>query len=139
MKKTLGITATALFITFAFVAMMNASTYWSTLSLGTGRTLKGATRAYTAGINAISINPYTFEKANGLDYTKLEVALYDDVSTANPLVGTVKFRVDDNKNKLRYYFGDQPAGNRYYKFSTKVDGFNYGGVTSEEVLMMSFE
>lgn len=139
MKKIFGMTIVASLITFLFVGMVNASSYWSTLSIGQGRTVTGATRTYSPGINAISIKPYTFDKVNGLNYTKLEVALYNDNNSANPIVGTTIFKIEKEYLTLRHYFKNElPGGNRYYKFSTKVDDFNYGGVTSEEVLMMSF-
>lgn len=121
---------------FGFVGKVNASSYTSTLYLGNGYYLQGSTRTYTSGINWITIDVSSFNKINGMDYTKLQVDYIEEASTYCTKIGTHTFTI---KSKARYAknWGTLSTGNRYYRFATKINNVTYGGVTSNNVVMQS--
>ena len=136
MKKwLLGI---AIFLTTMIISIpcVDASTYRSTLSLGKGKYVAGATRAYTAGYNSIRIDINSFTKVDGLNYTKLQVNYIEDATNYCFNIGSVVFKIDA-KTTYAHDWGNLSTGNRYYLFSTKVDGYSYGGVSSNNVIMTS--
>lgn len=135
MKKV--ILCSTLLAVFSFVMIMgvSASSYISTLSLGQGKSVTGQTRQYTKGNYVVYVKINSFTKADGLDYTKLSVTKdsnYGNFSSLKTLISTV-----DRKTSYTYSFGADSQSNTKYTFSTKVGGYNYGGVTSNRVEMKS--
>jgi len=136
--KKVGFLSLLLVISLSILTMtVNASSYTSTLSLGTGRYLTGSTRHYTAGVNKFSIYVDSFTRVEGLNYTKLNVTLATDTGTSSLRVGSRNLHIDRISQNYSIDWGYQSQANRYYSFSTKVDNTNYGGLYSSHVEMSS--
>lgn len=114
-----------------------ATRYTSTLSLGKGKNLIGATRNYPAGNNYISIYVDSFTKTSGKSYTKLKTFYFNDMGNYSVNVGSQVFTISTTGKLLVKEWGQLSAGNRYYSFSTKIDDVNHGGVQSDTVIMAS--
>lgn len=101
--------------------------YTSSLSLGTGKYLIGATRSYsTSGAFKLSM------KANWLETgsTVVRTQLIKDTGTTNTLIGVQDYAVKNTTTTYKKTFSKKSdAGKYYYAFSTKVDGVSYGGIT----------
>ena len=134
-KKALGLFVSVI-ASMCLIPTVYASEYKSTLSLGQGSYTAGATRPYTEGINKISIKVSSFTKVDGLSYTKLQVDYIEEAINYCFDVGSVTFKVNA-KTTYSNDWGRLSNGNRYYKFSTKVGGYSYGGVKSNNVVMTS--
>jgi len=137
MKKIYFLSLIGVICLSLFITTVNASTYTSTLSLGDGRRLTGATRSYTAGTNKISIYVNSFTRVNGLNYTKLNVTLATDTGTSSMRVGTTNMTIDRISQTYTHNWGYLSQADRYYSFSTIVDNYNYGGLYSSHVEMSS--
>lgn len=116
---------------------VSASSYTSTLYIGNGSTVTGSTRYYTAGTHKISIYVDSYTKMSLMNYTKLKIQLARDNGNSSTLLGTKTNTINDLTTTVLNNFGTQTAGNKYYAFSTKIDGTTYGGVKSNSVVMSS--
>ncbi len=120
-----------------FATVVNASTYTSTLQVSSGYYVPGAYRMYTAGNNYISLYINDFEKVQGLNYTILNIQLEEDNGTACIFVGDYDMRIDQVSTTYTHNWGYLAQGYRAYNFDTRVNGINYGGVYSSQVIMSS--
>lgn len=111
--------------------------WWpSTLSLGIGKSLTGSTREYLAGKNGIRIAVSKLVTDSTHKELRLETQYIEEASNYCELIGQVTFKTQ-NQTGFSKEWGILPDGNRYYTFSTKIDGKSYAGIISNEVIMYS--
>ncbi len=108
----------------------------STLSLGIGRSLHAKTREYKVGDNGIRIAVPTLYTDKTHKTTKLEVEYIEDQPNVCIYIGSKIFSTT-SPTVFETNWGELAQGNRWYDFSTKIDGVSYGGLYSPEVLMYS--
>lgn len=138
-SKKIGLLSMAIFGVLIAVGCLtvSASSYTSTLNIGNGVSFSGSTRYYTAGTHKISIYVDSYTKMSLMNYTKLKIQLARDNGNSSTLLGTKTNTINDLTTTVLNNFGTQTAGNKYYSFSTKIDGTTYGGVKSNSVVMSS--
>ena len=137
LKKSFIMLIAILGVVGSISTVFAATRYTSTLSLGKGRYLIGATRNYSAGNNYISIYIDSFTKTTGQNYTKLKTFYYNDMGNYSTNVGSQVFTINATGKLHVKEWGQLSAGNRYYSFTTQIDNVNHGGVQSDTVIMAS--
>lgn len=119
------------------VVTVSASSYTSYLQIGNGSTVIGATRYYTAGTHQIQIDIDSWTNYASRGYTKLKITLSRDNGNSSTLLNTYTRQISASKICTYTNMGYQSASNKYYSFSTNIDGVTYGGVYSSNVVMTS--
>lgn len=136
-KLTIGLCAILIaVVSFVAINKVKASQYYSTLSLGKGSYVFGATRNYTAGDNWFSVVVNSWQSVDGLNYTKLFVSINNNINGVTNQVDCVRLKINSNQS-YPHWWGYLPQQYRYYYFTTYVDGYAYGGVQSNLVTMSS--
>ena len=111
--------------------------FWkSTLSLGIGASLNGSTREYLSGKNGIMIAVSQLVTDQTHKEVRLLTTYAEDASTYCELIGKVTFKTT-NPTGFKKEWGVLPKGNRFYTFTTKINGTSYAGLISQEVIMYS--
>jgi len=122
---------------FLTIASVSASSYTSYLSLGNGKYVIGATRYYTAGKHTVMTEPTSLTNYGNKGYTKLHIVLAQDNGNSSTYLSSATQKIFSTNVCITSDMGYQNASNKYYTFSTKVDGVVYGGVYAKKVLMES--
>lgn len=116
---------------------VSASSYTSTLYIGNGSTVTGSTRYYTAGEHKISISIDKWTNYGNIGYSKLLIRLVQDNGTSSTSLSTATKKITTANVSIMSWMGTHSASDKYYVFSTRVDGTTYGGITSNNVTMQS--
>lgn len=132
----LSVIALSVAILFAVVTVA-ASSYTSYLQIGNGSTVIGSTRYYTAGTHNIQIDIDSWTNYASRGYTKLRISLSRDNGNSSTLLSTYTRQISAANICTYNNMGYQAASNKYYSFSTKIDGTTYGGIYSSNVVMTS--
>lgn len=130
-KKMVATMFFALICCSLFISVVSASSYTSMLQLDSAN-LTGSTRYYTAGTNKFSITPTKLTPQEGGEYVQLKVTLNEETSSYCFIIGTryldMYKRLLAAKQDYWDTFGYQPAGRRFYTFSTKHNNTDWGYV-----------
>ena len=139
MKKKLVVPIVAILALFVFslgVFAENMSWWPSTLSLGIGSSVNGATRKYYAGRNKIRIAVSQLVTDQTHKEVRLATTYSEEASNYCELIGSVIFKTT-HQTGFEKDWGLLQNGNRFYTFSTKINGTSYAGLISKEVIMYS--
>lgn len=128
--------------TFAIMMLLGcatvlASSYTSYLIIGNGSTVIGGTRYYTAGTNTIDISVDGWTNYGNKGYTKLKTTLMRDNGNSSTQLGSSTNKISSTGFSIYNNYGYQAASNKYYTFTTYINGVVYGGVTSNSIIMQS--
>lgn len=138
MKRFLSMTIVAALFSCLLIGCIKASVYSMALNIGTGETKNSQVHNYTAGNMGVGLKANSFTKVDGLNYTRLSATLYNITGTITPIyVGTGTMRFTNTNEIEMTTYGYQEQGRKMFGFSTKVNGYNYGGLYSDNVTMTS--
>ena len=127
-------------IPFSFASAYNVNRYLSYAVIGYGSSFNGSTRSYSAGYNFLYYRAANFYDKNGkLVYSgnsRMRTLNVEDTSVSCIVLGYSDNTVTAGDSVLLSW-GYLPSANRFYGFSTEINGTKYQGQNDSVVIMSS--